>query len=29
MNGCPMNQYTLPTMDFVGGETQEIAFDVY
>lgn len=29
MDGCPMNPYPLPTMEFVGGETQEIAFDTH
>lgn len=26
---CEMNQYTLPTISFVGGETQDLAFNVY
>lgn len=26
---CGYNQYPLPTIDFVGGETQELAFHAY
>ena len=26
---CTYNPYTLPTIDFVGGETQDLAFNVY
>lgn len=26
---CDMSPYTLPTIDFVGGETQELLFHVY
>lgn len=26
---CDYNPYTLPTIDFVGGETQDIVFNVY
>lgn len=26
---CDYNPYTLPTIDFVGGETQELSFHVY
>ena len=26
---CTYNPYTLPTIDFVGGETQEIVFNTY
>lgn len=26
---CQLNPYTLPTIDFVGGETQDLAFHVY
>lgn len=29
MNGCPLDQYTLPQMEFVGGETQEVAFHAH
>ena len=26
---CDYSPYTLPTIDFVGGETQDLAFNVY
>ena len=26
---CTYNPYTLPTIDFVGGETQELVFNVF
>ena len=26
---CDFSPYTLPTIDFVGGETQDLAFNVY
>lgn len=26
---CDFNPYTLPTIDFVGGETQDLAFNVF
>lgn len=29
MNPLPANPYTLPTIDFVGGSTQDLAFHVY
>jgi len=28
-SSCDMSPYTLPTIDFVGGETQDLAFHVY
>ena len=29
MGACPFEHYTLPTIDFVGGETQELLFHTY
>lgn len=29
MGSCPFDYYTLPTVEFVGGETQELVFHVY
>ena len=29
MNVCNYNPYSLPAIDFVGGETQDLAFHVY
>jgi len=29
MNACDMSPYVLPTIDFVGGETQDLAFNAY
>lgn len=29
MGSCPFDYYTLPTVEFVGGETQDLAFHVY
>lgn len=29
MNACDYNPYTLPTIDFVGGETQDLAFHAF
>lgn len=29
MGGCPFDYYTLPTVEFVGGETQELVFHIY
>lgn len=29
MGACPFDHYSLPTIDFVGGETQELMFHVY
>ena len=26
---CVYDPYTLPTIDFVGGETQDLAFHIY
>lgn len=28
-SGCSYNPYTLPTIDFVGGETQDLAFNLF
>lgn len=29
MGACPFEHYSLPTIDFVGGETQELLFHAY
>lgn len=29
MGACPFEHYSLPTIDFVGGETQELMFHTY
>ena len=29
MNACPANIYTLPTLDFIGGSTQDLLFHTY
>lgn len=29
MGTCPFEHYSLPTIDFVGGETQELVFHAY
>lgn len=29
MGACPFEHYALPTIDFVGGETQELRFHTY